>query len=96
MIEFLLKLYITGRTIRSEQAIANLERICEAELAGRYRIEIIDVLEHPELAEQHKILATPTVIKVLPPPVRRVIGDLSHAEKVLTGLNLYPQRKDHE
>jgi circadian clock protein KaiB len=87
----LLKLYITGMTPRAQLAIANLKRICEADLAGQYALEIIDVLEHPELAEQDKILATPTLIKQLPPPLRRVIGDLSDKDKVLLGLEVWPK-----
>jgi circadian clock protein KaiB len=86
--KFLLKLYVAGSSPRAALAIDNLKRICEADLSGRYVLEIIDVLEHPELAEQDKILATPTLIKQLPPPLRRVIGDLSDAEKVLLGLEL--------
>jgi circadian clock protein KaiB len=86
--KFLLKLYVAGSTPRAELAIENLKRICEADLSGRYHLEIIDVIEHPELAEQDKILATPTLIKQLPPPLRRVIGDLSDSEKVLLGLEL--------
>lgn len=86
--KFLLKLYITGRTPRSEQCIANLRAICDRELADKYELEIIDVLEHPQLAEDEKILATPTLIKELPPPIRRIIGDLSDTEKVLLGLDL--------
>ena len=85
---FLLKLYVAGQTPRAEAAIANLRRICEQELDGRYELEIIDVLDHPELAEDARILATPTLIKQLPPPLRRVIGDLSDTEKVLLGLEL--------
>lgn len=86
--KYLLKLYITGRTPRSEQCIANLRTICDRELAGKYDLKIIDVLEHPQLAEDEKILATPTLIKELPPPIRRLIGDLSDTEKVLLGLDL--------
>lgn len=87
---FLLKLYVTGKTARAEQAIANLRRICEEELRGQYELQIIDVLEHPQLADDEKILATPTLIKRLPPPLRRVIGDLSDKEKVLLGLDVWP------
>lgn len=83
-----LKLYVTGKTSRSERAIANLHRLCDAELEGRYELSIIDVLEHPQLAENEKIIATPTLIKELPPPLRRVIGDLSDKEKVLLGLDI--------
>ena len=85
---YLLKLYITGASPRAALAIANLRRICEQELQGQYQLEIIDVQEHPQLAEDDKILATPTLIKQLPPPLRRVIGDLSDKEKVLLGLEV--------
>ena len=88
---YLLKLYVTGKTARAENAIANLRRICDEQLPGVYELEIIDVLEHPELAESDKILATPTLIKQLPPPLRRVIGDLSDRDKVLLGLEVWPQ-----
>jgi len=87
---FLLKLYVCGRTPRADRALADLERLCEVELAGRYGVEVIDVLEQPEAAERDKVLATPTVIKELPPPLRRVIGDLSDTQKVLVGLDLQP------
>ena len=86
-----MKLYVTGRTPRAERAIANLRRLCKEELEGRYEIEIIDVLEHPQLAEDDRILATPTLIKQLPPPLRRVIGDLSNRDKVLLGLDVRPR-----
>lgn len=85
---YLLKLYVTGSSPRAEVAIANLRRICEQELRGEYHLEIIDVLEHPQIAEDDKILATPTLIKQLPPPLRRVIGDLSDKTKVLLGLEV--------
>jgi circadian clock protein KaiB len=85
---YILKLYITGTSTRAERAIANLQHICEQELRGQYQLEIIDVLEHPQRAEDDKILATPTLIKQLPPPLRRVIGDLSDKEKVLFGLEV--------
>lgn len=88
MTEHLLKLYVTGQTSRSQRAIANLRRICEEELAGQYEIQVIDVLERPQQAEDAKILATPTVIKELPAPIRRIIGDLTDSERVLLGLNL--------
>ena len=81
---------MTGGSARTGIAIANLQRICEEELAGLYELEIIDVMEHPELAEDERILATPTLIKSLPPPLRRVIGDLSDKEKVLLGLEVQP------
>lgn len=83
-------LYVTGTSPRAQLAISNLERICQQELAGQYDLEIIDVLEHPQRAEDEKILATPTLIKQLPPPLRRVIGDLSDKQKVLLGLEVRP------
>ena len=83
---------MTGASSRTNTAIANLKRICEQELEGQYDLEIIDVLEYPDLAEDEKILATPTLIKSLPLPLRRVIGDLSDKEKVLLGLEVHPQR----
>jgi circadian clock protein KaiB len=91
-----LKLYITGQTPKSERAIANMQSICKNELEGCYELAIIDVLERPQLAEDEKILATPTLIKSLPPPLARVIGDLSDTEKVLIGLNMEPFRKSEK
>jgi circadian clock protein KaiB len=91
---YLLRLFVTGSSPRAQVAIANLRRICEQELRGQYELEIIDVLEHPELAENDKILATPTLIKQLPPPLRKVIGDLSDKEKVLLGLELHQHVHD--
>jgi len=85
-----LRLYVTGKTSKAEVAIANLRRICEQDLHGLYELEVIDVMEHPQKAEDEKILATPTLIKQLPPPLRRVIGDLSDKEKVLLGLEVFP------
>lgn len=85
---FLLKLYVTGANPRTERAIANLQQICDAELEGRYTLEIIDVLEDPEAAERDRVLATPTLIKELPPPLRRIIGDLSDRAKVLLALEI--------
>jgi circadian clock protein KaiB len=88
--EYLLRLYVSGRGGRADRAIANLRSLCERELAGRYRIEVVDVLEHPDLAEREKILATPTLIRQLPTPIRRIIGDLSDGSRVLLGLDLQP------
>jgi circadian clock protein KaiB len=85
---FRLKLYVTGQTARSQRAIANLKHLCDEELGGEYDLEVIDVLERPQLAEDEKILATPTVVKELPPPIRRIIGDLSDSDMVLLGLDL--------
>lgn len=87
---FILKLYITGTTPNSERALANLHRLCDEQLDNRYEVVVIDVLQNPQLAEEDRILATPTLIKALPPPLRRVIGDLSDKEKVLLGLDLKP------
>ena len=89
MSTYVLRLYVTGRSPRSERAIANLKHLCEEELQN-YSLDIIDVLERPQLAENEKIMATPTLIKELPPPLRRIIGDLSATDEVLLGLDLYP------
>lgn len=86
-----LRLYIAGQTPKSLAAIANLRRICDDHLAGRYRVEVIDLLETPELAEGDQIIAIPTLVRTLPEPIRRVIGDLSNTEKALVGLQLKPQ-----
>ena len=88
MSKHLLKLYITGKTPRSEIATTNIRRICKEELGGIYELIIIDVLERPQLAEDEKIIATSTLIKELPLPLRRVIGDLSQKEAVLLGLDI--------
>jgi circadian clock protein KaiB len=93
---YVLKLFVTGKTPRAELAIANIRRICDEDLKGQYRLDIIDVLEHPELAEDEKVLATPTLIKQLPPPLRRVIGDLTNKEKVLFGLAVRPDTPSDE
>ena len=85
---YLLKLYVAGKGTRAEAAIANLRHLCETELPGQYELEVIDIIERPELAEEARILATPTLIKQLPPPLRRVIGDLSDKEKLLLGLDV--------
>lgn len=89
-----LRLYITGRTPHSNRAIENLRQICESELQGQYEVEVIDVLENPGLAEREKILATPTLVKRLPEPVRKIIGDLSDRERVLFGLDIYKTNGD--
>jgi len=85
---YVLKLYVTGDTPRSRRAIQNLKDICETELDREYRLEVIDVLKQPQLAEDERILATPLLIKDLPPPLRRLIGDLSDREQVLLGLDV--------
>jgi circadian clock protein KaiB len=84
-----LRLYVAGQTPKSLTALANLRRLCENQLAGRYQLEVIDLLEHPHLARRDEILAVPTLVRKLPPPIRKVIGDLSSQERVLVGLGLY-------
>ena len=84
-----LRLYIAGQTPKSLTALANLRRLCESQLVGRYRIEVIDLLEHPHLARRDGILAVPTLVRKLPPPIRKVVGDLSSQERLLVGLGLY-------
>jgi len=91
MQKYQLRLYIMGQTPRSVIAMENLKSMCENELKGQYKLTIIDVLERPQFAEEEKIIATPTLIKDLPPPLKRVIGDLSNKEKVLLGLDVMPQ-----
>ncbi len=83
-----LRLYVAGETTRSVAALSNLRHICEEHLAGRYTIEVIDLLEHPQLAQGEQIVAIPTLERRLPPPVRKIIGDLSNTERVLIGLDL--------
>jgi len=86
-----LRLYVTGTTPQSLRAIANLRRLCEKHLAGRYDLEVIDIYQQPERAAAADILAAPTLIKQLPPPLRRLVGDLSNEERILVGLNLQPK-----
>jgi circadian clock protein KaiB len=86
-----LRLYVAGKTARAVQAFANLTRICEAHLAGAYHIEVIDLLKAPQLAKGDQIVAVPTLVRKLPEPVRKIIGDLSNTEKVLVGLDLRPR-----
>lgn len=83
-----LRLYVAGQSPRSSAALDNLKRICREQLRGRYRIEVVDLLKNPRLAKDDQILAIPTVVRKLPPPVRRMIGDLSETERVLVGLDL--------
>jgi circadian clock protein KaiB len=86
-----LRLYVAGQTPKSLAAIANLKRLCEEHLAGRYTIEVVDLQVTPQLAAGDQIVAVPTLIRRLPPPLRRVIGDLSNAERVLVGLDMLPR-----
>jgi circadian clock protein KaiB len=85
-----LRLYVAGTTPKSLAAFANLKRICEEHLAGRYTIEIIDLCKQPQLARGHQILAIPTLVRKLPEPIRKIIGDLSNTERVLVGLDIQP------
>ena len=85
---YVLKLYVAGNTPNSVRALKTLKNILEQDFQGVYALKVIDVLKNPQLAEEDKILATPTLSKVLPPPVRKIIGDLSDREKVLIGLDL--------
>ncbi len=85
-----LRLYVAGQTPNSVRAFANLKKICEEYLQGQYRIEIIDLLVNPQLAKGDQILAVPTLVRKLPEPVRKIIGDLSNTERVLVGLDLRP------
>ncbi len=83
-----LRLYVAGQTSRSLQAFSNLQRICEEHLAGKYRIEVVDLIKNPQLAKGDQILALPTLVRKLPEPVRKIIGNLSDTERVLVGLDL--------
>lgn len=88
--EFQLRLYVAGQTPKCRAAIENLSRICETHLAGRYGIEVIDLLENPKLAAGDQILAVPTLVRHLPEPIKKIIGDLSNEERVLVGLDIQP------
>ncbi len=85
-----LKLYVAGQTTKSLTAFTNIKKLCEEHLPGNFRIEVIDLLEHPQLAAGDQILAIPTLIRKLPEPIRKIIGDLSNTERVLVGLDLRP------
>ena len=85
---YILRLYVTGTTPQSLHAIANVKKICEEHLKGRYELEVIDLYQQPQLAQGEQIIAAPTLIKKLPLPLRRVIGDMSNTERVLVGLDL--------
>jgi circadian clock protein KaiB len=83
-----LRLYVAGQTVKSVTALANLKKYCEEHLKGRYQIEVIDLLLHPQLAEGDQILAIPTLVRKVPQPIRKIIGDLSNQERVLVGLDI--------
>jgi circadian clock protein KaiB len=90
---FVLRLYVAGRSPKAVRAFANLKRICEEHLAGQYRIELIDLLENPQLARGDQILAVPALVRRLPMPVKKIIGDLSNTDRVLVGLDLRPDER---
>jgi len=85
-----LRLYVAGKTLKSVTALSNLKKYCETHLKGKYKIEVIDLLEKPQLAEGDQIFAIPTLVRKVPEPIRKIIGDLSNEEKVLVGLNIVP------
>jgi len=89
-VDWLLKLYIAGQTPRSLAAIANLKRICETHLKGKYEIEVVDLLLNPMLAKRDQIVAVPSLVRQLPPPVKKIIGDLANEDRVLLGLEIIP------
>jgi circadian clock protein KaiB len=88
-----LRLYVTGSTPRSARSIFNIRKLCEERLSGRYKLEVIDIYQQPELAREEQIVAAPTLIKKLPLPLRKLVGDLSDQERVLVGLDLKPTSK---
>jgi circadian clock protein KaiB len=85
---YVLRLYVAGQTPKSVNAITNIKKICEENLKGRYTLDVIDLYQQPQLADGEQIIAVPTLIKKLPPPLRRIIGDMSNAERLLVGLDL--------
>jgi len=89
--EWELRLYVAGMTVRAVTALENLQKICDEYMAGKYRIEVIDLLKTPQLAKGDQIIALPTLVRKLPQPVRKIIGDLSNTHKVLVGLDLRPR-----
>lgn len=89
-----LKLYVAGKTRKSATALENLQKYCEGHLKGKYVIEVIDLIEKPQLAEGDQIFALPTLVRKVPEPIRKIIGDLSNEEKVLVGLNIVPAKNE--
>jgi len=85
---YILRLYVAGRSPKSVAAITNIKQICEENLQGRYELEVIDLYQQPQLAQDEQIIAVPTLIRKLPPPLRRIIGDMSNTERVLVGLDI--------
>jgi len=92
---YVLRLYITGTTRHSTRAIVNIRKICDEHLQGRYELEIVDIAQHPRLVEGEQIIAAPTLIKKLPLPLRRFIGDMSQTERLLLGLDLRETKSSH-
>ncbi len=90
---FDLRLYVAGQTPKAVLAFANLQKICDEHLSGRYRIEVVDLLENPQLGRGDQILALPTLVRRLPAPIKKIIGDLSNTERVLVGLDIRPRRE---
>ena len=86
-----LRLYVAGQTPKSIVALANLKRICDQHLNGQYKVEVIDLMENPQLAQRDQIVAIPTLVRELPAPLKRIIGDLSNTDRVLVGLDVVPQ-----
>ena len=91
--KYVLRLYVTGMTPKSINAIENIRKICEENLHGRYELEVIDIYQQPEFAKKEEVIAAPTLIKKLPLPLRRFIGDMSNKEKILVGLDLVPKKE---
>lgn len=89
-----LRLYVAGQSVKSLTAFANLKKICEEHLFGRYRIEVVDLMEQPQLAAGDQIVAIPTLVRKLPPPLRKIVGDLRNTERTLVGLDLRPARPE--
>lgn len=96
MAEYVLRLYVVGMTASGGRAIENVRELCETELGGRYELEIIDIMEHPEIAELEKIVATPLLKREVPRPIRHIIGDLTDREKILYGLDIAPLAMEKE
>jgi circadian clock protein KaiB len=90
--KWVLRLYVAGQSPKALTAFANLKKICQEQLKGKYSIEVIDLLKNPQLGAEYQILALPTLVRKLPVPVRKIIGDLSNTERVLVGLDLLPKR----
>jgi circadian clock protein KaiB len=88
---YVLRLFITGTTPRSARAIANLRRVCEVHLKGQYDLEVVDIYQRPEAAKEYQIIAAPTLVRMLPLPLRKIIGDLADEDRVLAGLDLAPK-----